>query len=133
VPGKLRLGFISPVTEFKLNPVGALYTPPLKVKVPEMDAGCNTFNDVQKGVPGYVKAAVGYELIVTDVVTGKLVQPPIAGTVYVTMYVPEVLVLGVIAPVTLSIVNPGVDVKVPPVKELVPFNSTDCGAVRLPQ
>jgi hypothetical protein len=53
--------------------------------------------------------AVGAAVIVTDVVTGKEGQPPDAGTVYVTVYVPGALVLGVIAPVVPSIVNPRVD------------------------
>jgi hypothetical protein len=59
--------------------------------------------------------AVGAAVIVTDVVTGKEGQPPDAGTVYVTVYVPGALALGVIAPVVPSIVNPRVDEYVPPV------------------
>jgi len=60
--------------------------------------------------------AVGRAVIVTDVVTGTAAHPPEAGMVYVTMYVPGVLVLGVMDPVTASIVKPaGAAVKVPPV------------------
>ena len=47
--------------------------------------------------------------------------------VYVTVYTPAVLVLGVIAPVVASILNPAVEEKTPPVNEpLVPENVTGC-------
>jgi len=59
--------------------------------------------------------AVGTAVIVTDVVTGTVPQPPEAGMVYVTVYVPAVLLLGVMAPVAALIVKPaGEAVKVPP-------------------
>jgi len=59
---------------------------------------------------------VGRAVIVTDVVTGTAAQPPEAGMVYVTVYVPGVLVLGVMAPVAALSVKPtGEAVKVPPV------------------
>ena len=70
--------------------------------------------------------AVGNVVIVTDAVAGAAAQPPDAGVVYVTMYVPAVLVLGVIAPVLSSIVRPAGAVKVPPVNAPVPVKVTDC-------
>jgi hypothetical protein len=42
-------------------------------------------------------------------------QLPLAGIVYVTVYVPGVLVIGVIAPVIEEIINPAVELYVPPV------------------
>jgi len=59
--------------------------------------------------------AIGKAVIVTVVVTDTMEHPPEAGIVYVTVYVPAVLVDGVMAPVDELIVNPTVDVKVPPV------------------
>jgi hypothetical protein len=53
--------------------------------------------------------------IVTDVVTGTAAHPPEAGMVYVTVYVPAVLVLGVMAPVAPLMVSPAGALKVPPV------------------
>ena len=50
--------------------------------------------------------AVGTAVMVTDVVAVTAAHPPEAAIVYVTVYVPAVLVLGVIAPVELFIVNP---------------------------
>ena len=44
--------------------------------------------------------------MVTDVVTGTAAHPPDEGMVYVTVYVPAVLVLGVMAPVELFIDRP---------------------------
>ena len=43
------------------------------------------------------------------------VQPPAAAIVYVTVYVPAVLVLGVISPVLALILKPVVEEYVPPV------------------
>jgi hypothetical protein len=62
--------------------------------------------------------------MVTDAVVLNAAQPPEAGMLYVTVYVPAVLVEGVIAPVELLIVKPAVDENVPPA---VPVNVTDCG------
>jgi len=63
-----------------------------------------------------ITGAEGAAFIVTDVVTCTDGQPPEAGIVYLTVYVRAVLVLGVIAPVPGSIVNPpGIEEKVPPV------------------
>ena len=64
--------------------------------------------------------AAGMATIVTEVVTGLAGQPPEAGMVYVTTYVPSVLVDGVTAPVPELIVSPPVDEYVPPVYEPVP-------------
>jgi hypothetical protein len=64
--------------------------------------------------------AVGAAVIVTVVVTGTAAQPPEAGIVYVTVYVPAVLVLGVMAPVAALIVKPAVELYVPPVYAPVP-------------
>jgi hypothetical protein len=50
--------------------------------------------------------AVGTAVMVTDVVTGTAAHPALAGIVYVTVYVPAVLVLGVMAPVEALIVKP---------------------------
>jgi hypothetical protein len=49
---------------------------------------------------------VGKAVITTEVVTVMTAQPPEAGMVYVTIYVPGVLETGVIAPVTEFSVNP---------------------------
>jgi hypothetical protein len=56
-----------------------------------------------------IAVIAGVGLIVTEVVTGTDAQPPEAGMVYVTVYVPTVLVLGVMAPVPELIVNPSVE------------------------
>ena len=53
-------------------------------------------------------------------------QPPAAAIVYVTVYVPTVLVLGLISPVIGLIINPLVDAYAPPV---FPINCTDCAAI----
>ncbi len=53
-------------------------------------------------------------------------QPPAAAIVYVTVYVPAVLVLGMIAPVLALMLKPVVEEYVPPV---VPVCVTDCELV----
>jgi hypothetical protein len=53
--------------------------------------------------------ALDAAVIVTEAVVVNIAQPPAAGTVYVTVYVPGVLDEGVIAPVELLIVNPAVE------------------------
>jgi hypothetical protein len=66
--------------------------------------------------------ATGRVVIVTDAVVVNVVHPP-GVTLYVTVYVPDVDVEGVIAPVLALIVNPAGDaVYVPPV---VPVSVTD--------
>ena len=57
-------------------------------------------------------------------------QGPVAAIVYVTVYVPAVLVLGVIAPVLASMLKPVVEEYVPPV---VPVWLTDCALVSVLQ
>jgi hypothetical protein len=110
-----------------VNPAGdALYVPPVYAPVPLNVTDCAVPTDLQNGVPAYEMLAVGGAVIVTDVVTGIAAQPPDAGIVYVTVYVPAVLVLGVIAPVLGSIVNPAGALYVPPVYAPVPLNVTDC-------
>ena len=53
--------------------------------------------------------AAGAFVIVTDVVVENAEHPPEAAMVYVTVYVPSVLVEGVIAPVLELIVSPAVE------------------------
>ncbi len=65
-------------------------------------------------------------MIVTATVAVTAEQPPVAGVVYVTVYVPAVLVLGVIAPVLELIVKPAPAVYVPPVYAFVPVKVTLC-------
>ncbi len=50
--------------------------------------------------------ALGAAVIVTLYVATTAEQPPVAAIVYVTVYVPAVLVLGVIAPVLVLILKP---------------------------
>ena len=57
----------------------------------------------------YAIVAVGAVVTVTDVVVENTAHPPAAAMVYVTVYIPAVLVDGVIAPVEASIVNPAVE------------------------
>ena len=59
--------------------------------------------------------ALGAAVIVTVVVFITAAQPPEAAIVYVTVYVPAVLVLGVTAPVLGSMLKPVVEEYVPPV------------------
>ena len=53
--------------------------------------------------------ALGAEIIVIPLVATSSEQPPAAAIVYVTVYVPAVLVLGVIAPVLSLILKPVVE------------------------
>ena len=53
--------------------------------------------------------AVGAVVIVTLAVVLTAEQGPVAAMVYVTVYVPAVLVLGVMAPVLASILKPVVE------------------------
>jgi hypothetical protein len=79
--------------------------------------------ELQKGVPVYVIVATGAAVIVTfvEAVTGVHVPATI---VYVTVYEPGVLVIGVTDPVMELIVSPaGEALNVPP---LVPVNVTLC-------
>lgn len=72
--------------------------------------------------------AVGTGVIVTIVETGIAGQPPEAGIVYVTVYVPGELALGIMVPVLISIDKPAGDAEYdPPVYAAVPVNVTGCG------
>ena len=59
--------------------------------------------------------ALGAAVIVTVVVFTTAAQPPDAAIVYVTVQVPAVLVLGIIAPVLALMLKPVVEEYVPPV------------------
>ena len=59
--------------------------------------------------------ALGAAVIVTLYVATTAEQPASAAIVYVTVYVPAVLVLGVIAPVLASMLKPVAEEYVPPV------------------
>jgi hypothetical protein len=69
--------------------------------------------------------AEGAEVIVTPVVVLNAAQPPAAGTLYVTVYEPGVLVDGVMSPLAALIERPAAEEKVPPA---VPTSVTLCGA-----
>ena len=72
--------------------------------------------------------------MVTVVVTSLLAHPALAGIVYVTVYVPAVLPVGVIAPVEASISKPaGVALKLPPVYAFVPVKVIACAVAKLSQ
>jgi hypothetical protein len=78
---------------------------------------------------------VGTGVMVTektfDITEGQF---PEAGTVYVMLYVPAALALGVIVPVVTFKASPaGVDEKEPPVYAPVPFRVTNCGVELLAQ
>ena len=66
---------------------------------------------------------VGCAIIWTEAVAVTEGQPPFAAMVYVTLYVPAVLLEGVIAPVEALIVNPAVEENVPPI---APDKVTGC-------
>ena len=53
--------------------------------------------------------AIGAAVIVTLAVVLTVEQPPAAARVYVTIYVPAVLVFGVIAPVLALMLKPEVE------------------------
>ena len=70
--------------------------------------------------------AVGAAVIVTLAVVLTAEQGPEAAIVYVTVYVPAVLVLGMMAPVLALMLKPVVEEYVPPVG---PVCVTDCALV----
>ena len=74
--------------------------------------------------------AVGAAVIVTLAVVLTAEQGPVAAIVYVTVQVPAVLVLGMIAPVLALMLKPVVEEYVPPV---VPVWLTGCAIVRVLQ
>jgi NADH:ubiquinone oxidoreductase subunit 6 (subunit J) len=59
--------------------------------------------------------ALGAVVMLTLAVVLTAEQPPAAAIVYVTVYVPAVLVLGVISPVLAFMLKPVVEEYVPPV------------------
>jgi NADH:ubiquinone oxidoreductase subunit 6 (subunit J) len=59
--------------------------------------------------------ALGAVVMLTLAVVLTAAQPPAAAIVYVTVYVPAVLVLGVIAPVLASMLKPVAEEYVPPI------------------
>ncbi len=109
MPAVLVLGVIAPVLRLMFNPVVGLtlYVPPV---VPVSVIACDVVIVLQYGEPAYVIVALGAAVIVTNLVALTAAQPPDAPTVYVTVYVPAVLVLGVIAPVLASRLKPVVEV-----------------------
>jgi hypothetical protein len=121
VPGVLAEGVTAPEEASMLKPAVDENEPPV---VPVNVTLCAEDVDEQNGEPLYEMVAAGVGVMVTDVVVLYAAQPPAAATVYVTVYVPAVLVDGVIAPVEALIDNPAVDENVPPV---VPVNVTLCG------
>ena len=74
--------------------------------------------------------ALGAVVMHTLAVVLTAEQPPAAAIVYVTVYVPAVLVLGMIAPVLALMLKPVVEEYVPPV---VPVWLTGCAIVRVLQ
>ena len=75
--------------------------------------------------------AFGDAVMLTVVVVLIAEQPPTAAIVYVTVYVPTVLILGVIPPVLELILKPnGLALYVP---LAVPTRVTDCTLVRVLQ
>jgi hypothetical protein len=61
-----------------------------------------------------ITGAVGIAVITTLVVAVTIPQLPDAAIVYVTVYVPALLLLGVIAPVLVLMVKPAVEEYLPP-------------------
>ena len=112
VPAVLVLGVIAPVLALILNPVVEEYVPPV---VPVWVTGCALVRVLQNGDPVQLILALGDAVIVTVVVFISAAQPPDAAIVQLTVQVPAVLVLGVIAPVLALILNPVVEEYVPPV------------------
>ena len=106
-----------PVAELIDSAAGeAENVPPVYAPVPVKVTDWAVVILVQKEEAGYEIAAVGAVVIVTVVVALIAEQPPAAPLEYVTVYVPAVLLLGVMAPVELLIVSPaGDEEKVPPV------------------
>jgi hypothetical protein len=116
-------GLISPVEALMLNPAGAENVPPIYAAVPLRVTGAEV-EEVQYGVPAYEIVAVGSAVMVTLVVAVTEAQPPAASVEYVTLYVPGVLVLGLISPVEVLMLNPAGAENVPPVYAAVPLRVT---------
>ena len=127
VPAVLILGFIAPVLAMMLKPAVEEYVPPV---VPVCVTDCALVIVLQNGDSAQLILALGAVVIVTLAVVLTAEQPPDAAIVYVTVQVPAVLVLGVIAPVLALILKPVVEEYVPPV---VPVWLIDCELERVLQ
>ena len=127
VPAVLVLGMIAPVLVLILKPVVEEYVPPV---VPDWVTGCALVIVLQNGEPEQLILALGAVVIVTLAVVLTAEQPAAAAIVYVTVQVPAVLVLGVIAPVLALMLKPVVEEYVP---LAVPTRVTDCALVRVLQ
>ena len=106
VPAVLVLGIIAPVLALMLKPVVEEYVPPV---VPVCVTDCALVRVLQNGDPAQLILALGAVVMLTLAVVLTAAQGPVAAIVYVTVYVPAVLVLGVIAPVLASMLKPVVE------------------------
>ncbi len=106
VPAVLALGVIAPVLALMLKPVVEEYVPPV---VPVCVTDCELVIVLQNGDSAQLRLALGAVVIVTLAVVLTAEQPADAASVYVTVQVPAVLVLGVIAPVLALILKPVVE------------------------
>ena len=113
VPAVLVLGVIAPVLALILKPIVEEQAPPV---VPVCVTDCALERVLQNGEPVQLILALGAAVIVTVAVVVTAEQPPaVAAIVYVTVQVPVILILGVIAPVLELILKPVVEEYVPPV------------------
>ncbi len=112
VPAVLILGVIAPVLALMPKPVVEEYMPPV---VPVCVTDCALVIVLQNGDPAQLMLALGAAVIVTVVVFITAAQPHEAAIVQLTVQVPAVLVLGVMAPVLALILKPVVEEYVPPV------------------
>ena len=115
VPASLVLGVIAPVLALIVKPDVEEYVP---LAVPTRVTDCALVIVLQNGDPAQLILALGAAMIVTLAVVLTAEQPADAASVYVTVQVSAVLVLGVIAPVFGSILKPVVEEYVPPVVPL---------------
>ena len=115
VPTVLVEGVIAPVLAFSVNPAGELLKVPPCVPVIVQLTGVVIRLHKSVDAP-YDILALGAAFIITEVVAVMAPHELVAATVYVTVYVPAVLLDGVIAPVEVFSVNPaGLAEKLPPV------------------
>ena len=123
VPAVLVLGVIAPVLALMLKPAVEEYVPPV---VPVCVTDCALVRVLQNGEPAQLILALGAAVMVTAAVVLTAEQPAAAvvltaeqpaeaAIVYVTVQLPAVLALGVIAPVLALILKPVVEEYVPPV------------------
>ena len=95
-----------------LKPVVEEYVPPA---VPVCVTDCELVIVLQNGEPAQLILALGAAVMVTLAVVLTAEQPSSAAIVQLTVYVPAVLVLGMIAPVLALILKPAAEEYVPPV------------------